>query len=638
MKGQITNKEKENSDLKGQITNKEKEITGLKGQIENKEKEINALREEFNKMKSDNENKIKEQTEEISKLKSDIENNVENKKLSEINTSMKEELEKFRKIIMPLTSDKSVFDISLNFSSIKSIKEGWNLNFSELGLNYFTAPIKCRKIGVLGNKRVGKSFIISNIFGLPYSSTPIHTNEKINIKIKQKKGKKKDKNKLELIVFDSDGFNCPILEQNNDNEDIKINNNEEKKEENEEKKENQTTQSEIIMNKNNENNTSLKDSSDYISNISKSCFNLGTDYLELIKNTNNIEELKIDKTITEDFITRFMIDCSDILIVVVGFLFHSEQILLDKVMEECVKRKKECIYIIHNLQSLITKEQVEIYIKEILMKSGLTYEIEEIEQFDSDKDEDENKENSEESEESRYYFTGKYKSLTVNHLIYINFNCGEKEKYLYNDFTKKKMKSIYNICTEFNVSKSFQQEIFGLLKDYSQNEIKEDNIQITEIDSVKKIIYKGDENLKLRKYIQNEMSKTRSELKPKYSYHKATKDGKEKLCILVETPGEITNESVHMRIDNMKYYIQYKGKKCLSEEENKQKDDIKIVGREFGEFTLEVPISMKDYEISNIKTPKCYNERGIEYIEYELENISDINIELKNGTNSKDEK
>ena len=156
------------------------------------------------------------------------------------------------------------------------------------------------------------------------------------------------------------------------------------------------------------------------------------------------------------------------------------------------------------------------------------------------------------------------------------------------------------------------------MKVYSQNEIKEDNIQIIENNSSRKIIYKNEGNLKLRKYIQNEMSKTRSELKPKYSYNKSSKEGKEKLCKLIEAPGVITNESFHRKIGNMKYYIQYKGKKCLSDEENKQKDDIKIVGREFGEFTLEIPISMKDYEISNIKSQKCYNEKGIEYIEYEL--------------------
>ena len=47
---------------------------------------------------------------------------------------------------------------------------------------------------------------------------------------------------------------------------------------------------------------------------------------------------------------------------------------------------------------------------------------------------------------------------------------------------------------------------------------------------------------------------------------------------------------------------------------------------------------MKDYVISNLKTPKCYNDKGIEYIEYELDNISNINIELKNGTTSQNEK
>ena len=42
-----------------------------------------------------------------------------------------------------------------------------------------------------------------------------------------------------------------------------------------------------------------------------------------------------------------MMDYNDILIVVVGLLFSSGQKLLDKIIEECLKSKKDCLYVIH---------------------------------------------------------------------------------------------------------------------------------------------------------------------------------------------------------------------------------------------------------------------------------------------------
>ena len=82
-----------------------------------------------------------------------------------------------------------------------------------------------------------------------------------------------------------------------------------------------------------------------------------------------------------------------------------------------------------------------------------------------------------------------------------------------------------------------------------------------------------------------------------------------------------------LRIIRNIYIIQYKGKKCLNEEESKEKD-IKIVRRDFREFILDIPISLKNYQILNLDSPKYFREKSIEFIEYELKNISNISIDL----------
>ena len=49
--------------------------------------------------------------------------------------------------------------------------------------------------------------------------------------------------------------------------------------------------------------------------------------------------------------------------------------LLNKIMEECIKKNKKNLYVIHNLQNFINKEQVKDYIKNILMNSA-TFNLE----------------------------------------------------------------------------------------------------------------------------------------------------------------------------------------------------------------------------------------------------------------------
>ena len=56
---------------------------------------------------------------------------------------------------------------------------------------------------------------------------------------------------------------------------------------------------------------------------------------------------------------------------------------------------------------------------------------------------------------------------------------------------------------------------------------------------------------------------------------------------------------------------------------------MKNEGREFGEFILDIPISLKEYEIANLEKHKNYEKNGIEYIEYELTKLNNINNEKK---------
>jgi len=600
-------KEFEQLDLK--LKEKEKEITEKDKVIEDNNNKIKEKEDENKKLKEEYENKIKELDEKIAKMENEIKNNEAVKELTKENEKLKSENEQLNNILIPPfnTDIKNSYDICLNFNSIKSIKEGWDLNLSELGLQNFNKNIRCQKIGIIGNKGVGKSFILSCLFGLPFSQLNENYQEKISIKLlvqEEKKG-----TKVNFMIFDCQGFDNPILEEKSNNEDNiddinELNNEEEKKEEN---------------NKNIEknNNTANKNI-----NLTNSGSIMDLENCEEIKKYERLEELKTNNYLIEELITRFMIEYSDVLIFVLNNMKYSEQLLLEKIIKECIKYKKDSLYVIHNLKNLVTKEQVDNYINNILLKSG-TFNLEEkqLKKFPS-----KNKEINEEKNYSPSYYIMKYDSLTVNHFIYINDICNEKS---YNNFTNETIANYINYSheTNFNISKKLHKTIYDILKDYSKNEIKEEDIKFEENESKngsKKIIYKGSEEIKLKKF--KNVNNIKNEVKLKYSYYPLINEEEKKLYILIERPGEISDQHIYGRKDNMKYNIKYTGKKSLSEEEKNQKDNIKIVGREFGEFVLDIDINMKDYEISNIEKPEFTEKNGIGYIVYDLKNISNLDF------------
>ena len=79
-----------------------------------------------------------------------------------------------------------------------------------------------------------------------------------------------------------------------------------------------------------------------------------------------------EKIITELFLQNYIINNSDILIIVVGILTYSEQKLINRIKNEIHRAKlsRKNIFIIHNLITYTSIDQVENYIQEFLMNSA----------------------------------------------------------------------------------------------------------------------------------------------------------------------------------------------------------------------------------------------------------------------------
>ena len=214
------------------------------------------------------------------------------------------------------------YDVIVCIQSIKDFIKGWNVIFSERFKNYKEIFIndKVLKIGIIGNSNKGKSFILSKLskIQLPYG-TSIKT-EGLSLKYPDLEKYKNRK----IALLDSAGLETPVVKTNNDNYAF---NEKEKKEQN--------------------------------INIEKQERN----------RSEYFKEKSREKLITELFLQNYIIHNSDILIVVVGLLTYSEQKLLNRIKIELKRAKlNKTLYIIHNLMTYTTIEQVESYINDIIKK------------------------------------------------------------------------------------------------------------------------------------------------------------------------------------------------------------------------------------------------------------------------------
>jgi len=231
--------------------------------------------------------------------------------------------------------DDDYYDITIDIKSIKSIKEGWKINFSKEGKKRYEEykNQKLLKIGVIGNSKKGKSFLLNKISKIDLKIGA--SNQTIGLSIKYPE-LQNNKNR-HIIVLDSAGFERPILKEEDD---LNQNKNKIMEEEEKEEKEEEKEKKEEKKEKENEK-----------------------------KQKKEFKERANDKAMTELFLTNFILKNSDILLLVVGELTYSEQLLIDKIKEESKKLKLKKIFIVHNLQTLRRKEQVKKYINNTLLKN-----------------------------------------------------------------------------------------------------------------------------------------------------------------------------------------------------------------------------------------------------------------------------
>ena len=330
-----------------------------------------------------------------------------------------------------------------------------------------------------------------------------------------------------------------------------------------------------------------------------------------------LKEKAKDKLVTEYFLQNFIMDSSDIIIAVVGLLTFQEQKFLNKIKSQ-ISNYKKTLFVIHNLMTLTTVDQVKNYINNTLMNSA-TFDLEKTTKITT---------KISNGEKVEYFFEKKSK-IRIIHLIFANE--GSEAGKFYNNFALEFIENSFQEITDiksFDVIENLKERFIGLSKILMENNInqiisKKDFINYAQIIKERKIRLEKKRDIILKRYYIDELgfSDLRSNgFIPCYNYF--LKD--DKLILRLETPGNV-NISVEYIIGEKCNIIQIKGEKKKDKEPFDLKDNT-YNDREFGEFSIDIPIMI--YLDITIK-PDISFKYGIYTIIYCLRKNTNIIYEYK---------
>jgi len=543
---------------KKEIKKLEEEEKSLSNELKQSNKTINELKTKIEEYKR----RINTKKDEIKKLdldKNNLERNMKSNNTINIGINNKICENNLMDDLKDFNKKDFVdfYDMIIDIKSVKDIYKGWKIYMNDRGLNNYEEHKKNNviKIGVIGNSNKGKSFILSKISKINFpSGTSIRT-EGLSVKYPELEGYKDRK----IALLDSAGLETPVLNTGN-----------------------------ITEYKNEK---------------------------EMFK------EKSREKLITELFLQNYIINTSDILIVVVGILTYSEQKLLNRIRTEIQRAKlKKTLYVIHNLITYTSIKQVQEYIEDYLLKSA-TFHLEKG-----------HKTSTSNKQISGDYYYEKNSDPHIFHLIYANE--GSEAGNYYNNYTLNFIENSYMNVTDlknFDIIESIKHRFIEISKEIIENssQLKIEDFCNNDKDNYKFIRLKesnenGNKNenenkkeITLKKCLIDELGFSNLKgngFEPTYNFYKHQTENK--IIIRVEAPGN----------SQIKYKIEYRGENTiiqLSGSKNKDKEPEKLEDnlfntREFGEFTVDIPLKTEDNKILN-EEPKIKFISGLFIIEFKLE-------------------
>ena len=327
---------------------------------------------------------------------------------------------------------------------------------------------------------------------------------------------------------------------------------------------------------------------------------------------NLFKEKSREKLITELFLQNYIINNSDILLIVVGIMTYSEQKLLNKIKLQLKNSKyNKNLFVIHNLMTFTKMDQVKEYIDNILLKS-VTFKLDEGHKISI----------STEKINGLYYIEkDDDKSYDFKIYHYIMANEGSEAGNYYNEFTKNQLNKFFIVAKDepFDVINTIKERFIDMSKEMLEK--IDEPIKLENFDENEKIIkLNKPNNLTLKKCLIDELgfSNLRTNgFMPVYNYYK--KD--DSIIVRVEAPG---NCSLKSSIINSGEYtiIRLEGNKKKDKEPAEIKDNI-YCNREIGEFSLDIALKSSEYILKN-EEPTLAEKKGVIMLQYKLDEKKNV--------------
>lgn len=362
-----------------------------------------------------------------------------------------------------------------------------------------------------------------------------------------------------------------------------------------------------------------------------------------------IEKIARDKKAVELFIQDFIIENSDILVIVVGQLTLQEQKLINRVV---TMSRKKSIFVIHNLKNFYSKEQIFDYIENTFKKNVFFHGKNFTEQEYKLKKELNHKADEYNKYYHEIYEHSDYSQTEILHFI-MGSNVKESQTYSFNktvhDFFKNEI-SIFN-GGRFSFIKQLKRFIVERGSKYiesfelSKSPFTYDDIKLIKEGEVKYISIKN-ENNRIKKYNMNQLGFSQfygALYSPNFICYEETdkETQKRKLIIEINTPGrgfeldQPKREEVFN--DGHKIVLSFIGNKKLKEYND---FELGLSNMDSGNFRIDVYLDYDLYPLKEGTQVSKVKLKGVTRFIYLLNDMNQNNKELKDVDIifSKDEK
>ena len=328
-------------------------------------------------------------------------------------------------------------------------------------------------------------------------------------------------------------------------------------------------------------------------------FDYGFDKINSFNESKNILNKKINKlNSVKNFIENFIINHSDMIIIIVNLFDINEQIFLKNLERELYLKKLNIkIYIVHNLQYFSYKSEIKNYFNQLKYNNIFELSLNELKYYENLKG-------------NKNYFVEKNDYFSTIHYILAKENSEAGD--FYNNSTLLMIINELNVIKEYkkfnNLIKEIKDNFIKYCKlNYNEN-INENNFEDNnmKIKLNKKLSYKKNiinNGLGLYNFIDNN-------IEPNYGYFIENK----KLYLFFELAGDIQNLKNKIKIESNYYIIYFQGEKKI--EKNLEKGFYNFYE---GEIKFGIKININEFLLKTLKLKEESKLNGIYLYSIELQ-------------------